>query len=110
MQVHFKIFSSGKMFSMPEGVLRSASEQAAEFASSLPPDSFVGISQAFAQHNMAYATVWYRRGVGDANSAAPAEAVSDIDESEVQEWLEQPDAPMESERNSAKRRNETRNK
>jgi hypothetical protein len=91
-QVHFRIFSSGKMLSTPEGVLRDASEQAAEFASSLPPDSLVGISQAFAQHNMAYVTVWYRRGLGDANSADPAEAASEIDETEVQEWLEQPDA------------------
>ena len=88
MRVQFKVFSSGKMLSTPGDVLRSASEQAAEFASSLPPDSLVGISQAFAQHNMAYATVWYRRGVGDANNATDAEVVSDVTESSVQEWLE----------------------
>ena len=93
MQVLVKIFSSGGVFSTPAGVLLDAAQQAAEFASVLPRGSVISISNAFAQHNMAYATVWYRRDeLSATDSDNSLEANNSVDESEIQDWINQPDA------------------
>jgi len=86
MTIQFRVFKSGGMFSRPEGCLRDASEQAANFAESLSPHELIGFSQAFPLHNVAYVTVWYRSASsGESNAGA-----ADVDETKVQQWLDDP--------------------
>lgn len=58
--MRFQVFSSGGIFSTPDHCLHDALEQAAQIANSLSSSEVVGFSQSFAQHNMAFVTVWYR--------------------------------------------------
>jgi hypothetical protein len=95
MQVKFRVFSSGGVFTGPEMALTGALKKAAAFASTLAPGQLVGFSQSTPQTNMAYATVWYWTGVNPGSASTANELTvdeSNSDESIVEDWLDQPDS------------------
>lgn len=94
MQVKFRVFSSGGVFTGPEMALTGALKKAAAFASTLAPGQLAGFSQSSSQTNMAHATVWYWTSVNPGSGSAANELSvdeSNADESIVEEWLDQTD-------------------